>query len=201
MSSPVSTPSLLLSPADLSLLANRTPVNVRVLDVRTPGEFQSAHIRGAYNVPLDTLGEHSAEISSNVQSAVVLVCQSGGRAHKAEQALRHAGMTNLHVLEGGMNAWRAAGLPIAVVKHRLSLERQVRIVAGFLAATGGLLGFFVNPAFALLPALIGSGLAVAGITDWCWMGLLLSRMPHNRASCDVPAMVRALSSAGTPTAS
>ena len=195
------TPSLLLSPADLSLLANRTPVNVRVLDVRTPGEFESAHIRGAYNVPLDTLGEHAAEISSSVQSPVVLVCQSGGRAHKAEQALREAGMVNLHVLEGGMNAWRAAGLPVAVVRRRLSLERQVRIVAGSLAATGGLLGFFVNPAFALLPAFIGSGLVFAGVTDWCGMGLLLSRLPHNRASCDVPAMVRALSSARTPAAS
>lgn len=194
-------PPLLLSPADLSLLASRIPPTVRILDVRTAGEFETAHIRGAYNVPLDTLSEHAGEISSSVQSPVVLVCQSGGRAHKAEHALREAGMTNLHVLEGGMSGWRAAGLPTNGGKPRLSLERQVRIVAGALAAAGGLLGFFVNPAFALIPAFIGSGLVFAGVTDWCGMALVLSRLPYNRAACDVPAMVRALAAGRTPAAS
>ena len=188
----------LLKPSDLAALTSSRP-DVRVLDVRTPGEFESVHIRGAYNVPLDTLSEHSAEISG-VSAPVILVCQSGGRARRAEAALKAAGMANLHVLEGGMNAWVGGGFPVGGGKRRLSLERQVRIVAGTLAATGGLLGFFVNPAFALIPAFVGSGLAFAGVTDICGMGLLLARLPYNRASCDVPAMVRALASGSAPAA-
>ena len=188
----------LLTPSALAALTASRP-DVRVLDVRTPGEFESVHIRGAYNVPLDTLSEHSAEISG-VSAPVILVCQSGGRARKAEQALKAAGMANLHVLEGGMNAWVGAGLPVGGGKRRLSLERQVRIVAGTLAATGGILGFLVNPAFALIPAVVGSGLVFAGVTDKCGMALVLSRLPYNRASCDVPAMVKALASGRAPAA-
>jgi len=189
----------LLTPAQLSILSVSRS-DTRILDVRTPGEFESSHIRGAYNVPLDTLGEHSAEVSSGVTAPVVLVCQSGGRARKAEQALREAGMENLHVLEGGMNAWVAAGMPVGGRAQRISLDRQVRIVAGALAATGGLLAYFVNPAFAFLPAFVGSGLVFAGATDRCGMALVLSRLPYNRASCDVPAMIKALT-AGRPSAS
>ena len=190
----------LILPPDLARLRAEYP-NTRLLDVRTPGEFDSQHIDGAYNVPLDTLGEHGAEIRG-VTDPVVLVCRSGQRARKAEAALRATGMSNLHVLDGGMAAWIAAGQPMREGKRRMSLERQVRIAAGALAATGGILGVFVNPLFAVLPALVGSGLVFSGVTDTCAMGTLLALLPHNRpASCDVPAMVRALTTGGPPIAS
>lgn len=102
-------------------------------------------------------------------------------------------MPNLHVLDGGMNAWIQAGLPVERGPKRISLERQVRIVAGSLAAAGGILALAVNPLFALLPAFVGSGLVFAGVTDTCGMAMLLSRLPYNRpATCDVSAMVEAL---------
>jgi rhodanese-related sulfurtransferase len=196
---PVTVKPLLL-PADLARLRADFP-NTRLLDVRTPGEFDSQHIDGAYNVPLDTLGEHGAEIR-RVTDPVVLVCRSGQRARKAEEALRATGMSNLHVLDGGMAAWIAAGQPVRDGTRRMSLERQVRIAAGALAATGGILGVFVNPLFAVLPALVGSGLVFSGVTDTCALGTVLALLPHNRpASCDVPAMVRALTSGATPLAS
>lgn len=182
------------------LLGSRA--DVRLLDVRTPGEFESVHIRGAYNVPLDTLGEHAAEIRARVEAPVVLVCQSGARARRAEEALRGSGMPNLHVLDGGVNGWVAAGRPVQRGRERISLERQVRIVAGALAATGALLALAVNPLFALLPAFVGSGLVFAGVTDTCAMAMLLARLPYNRpASCDVDTMVRALTSGAAPAAS
>ena len=188
---PFSTP-LLLQPAELVRLRDRNP-NTKLLDVRTPAEFEGQHIVGAYNVPLDTLGEHGAEIRASVTDPVVLVCRSGQRARKAEEALRSTGMANLHVLDGGMAAWVAAGQPVREGAPRMSLERQVRIAAGALSAVGGFLALFAHPLFAMLPALVGSGLVFAGITDTCAMGMLLGRLPHNRpASCDVPAMVRAL---------
>lgn len=192
------TTSRLLSPLDLVALSQERP-DTRLLDVRTPGEFEAEHIAGAYNVPLDTLAEHGPEIRAGVDAPVVLVCRSGQRARRAEEALASAGMQNLYVLEGGMAAWSAAGRPVRRGEPRMSLERQVRIVAGALAATGGFLALFVNPLFALLPAFVGSGLVFAGVTDTCTMGMLLARLPYNRpAGCDVPAMVRALASGDDP---
>ena len=180
-----------------SLLAERTVT--RVLDVRTPGEFEAEHIAGAYNVPLDTLGEHGNEIRTTVTGDVVLVCRSGQRARKAEEALAAAGMERLYVLEGGMTSWIAAGQAVNRGTARISLERQVRIAAGALAATGGFLALFVHPLFAALPAFVGSGLVFAGVTDTCAMGMMIAKLPYNRpASCDVAAMVRALSTGAVP---
>jgi len=76
---------------------------VRVLDVRSGGEFESAHIPGSYNVPLDTLVEHVGEFVL-VEDPVVLVCQSGSRAGQARERLAAEGKSMLHILDGGMNA-------------------------------------------------------------------------------------------------
>ena len=187
----------LLTPDDLAALLRARPA-IRVLDVRTAGEHAGAHMHGAYNVPLDTLSEHAGEIRASVAEPVVLVCQSGQRARKAEEALAAAGMANLHVLEGGMNGWAAAGHPVLHGRKRVSLERQVRIAAGALAAAGGALALAVNPLFALIPTFVGSGLLFAGVTDTCGMAMLLAKLPYNRAgTCDVGAMVRALARGDT----
>jgi len=187
-----------IRPDELEALLRERP-DVRLLDVRTPGEHEAVHIRGAYNVPLDTLGEHGPEIRAHVEEPVVLICQSGQRARKAEEALRAAGMPNLHVLDGGVNGWVSAGKPVVRGAARLSLERQVRIAAGSLAAIGGILALAVYPLFALLPAFVGSGLVFAGVTDTCGMAMLLSKLPFNRpATCDVGAMVRALKTGAPP---
>ena len=183
-----------INSAELAELLTARP-DVRVLDVRTPAEHESVHIAGSYNVPVDELAEHRVELRAAVSGPVVLVCQSGTRARRAEELLRDAGMAHLHVLDGGMNGWLAQGLPVRRGTKRMSLERQVRIVAGGLAATGALLALVVNPLFALLPAFVGSGLVFAGVTDRCGMALVLARLPYNRgATCDVPRMIRALSS-------
>ena len=187
-----------VGPGELEKLLRERP-DVRVLDVRTPGEYEAVHIAGAYNVPLDTLGEHAADIRAHVDEPVVLVCQSGARARRAEEALKAAGLPQLHVLDGGVNGWVAAGRPVRRGAARISLERQVRIAAGALAATGGFLALLVNPLFAALPAFVGSGLVFAGVTDTCAMGMLLAKLRYNRpASCDVDAMVRALKTGAAP---
>lgn len=197
MMAPV-TMGAILKAEELEELLQSRP-DVRLLDVRTPGEFESIHIAGAYNVPLDTLGEHAEEIRATVNEPVVLVCQSGARARRAEEALKECSMRNLHVLDGGMNGWVAAGHPVNRGKSRLTLERQVRIATGALAAVGGLLALTINPLWAALPTFVGSGLVFAGITDTCAMGMLLAKLPYNRvASCDVPAMVAALQTGSRP---
>jgi rhodanese-related sulfurtransferase len=180
----------------------RERADVRLLDVRTPGEYESVHIRGSYNVPLDTLGEHGDEIRATVEEPVVLLCQSGNRSRQAEAALQECTMRNVHVLEGGMAGWLAAGLPVVRGRQRLSLERQVRIAAGSLAALGAVLALVLNPLFALVPAFVGSGLVFAGVADTCGMAMVLSRLPYNRpAKCDVPGMVAALKAGSSPVGS
>ena len=114
-------------------------------------------------------------------------------------------MGHVHVLDGGLRAWIDAGLPVNRGVQPMSLERQVRIGAGALAATGAVLALLVSPLFAVIPAFVGTGLVVAGVTDTCGMGTLLAKLPYNRAStCDVTAVIRALregqpADAGAPT--
>ena len=165
---------------------------VRVLDVRTVSEFENAHIAGAYNVPLHQLPEHTAELRHAGDGLVVLVCQSGGRAAKAEALLRDAGLPNARVLEGGMNAWLGDRLPTTRIRKRVSLERQVRMAAGAMVALGSLAALTVSSLWAMLPLAVGSGLVFAGATDTCAMGMLLAKLPYNRStvSCDTEAIVR-----------
>lgn len=167
----------------------------RLLDVRSPAEFETAHIPGSYNVPLHLLREHRDEISRHL-GQVVLVCRSGNRAAQAEQVLAEAGMTNLHLLDGGILAWRDAGAPLNQGRARWDLERQVRLTAGLLVLAG-VLGGLVVPGLEWFAAAVGAGLAVAALTNTCLMGTLLSKLPFNRAAgCDIDAVVRQLTETG-----
>ncbi|MQS07753.1 rhodanese-like domain-containing protein [Streptomyces alkaliphilus] len=151
----------------------------RLLDVRSPAEFEAAHIPGSHNVPLDTLREHCEELATYLDDDVVLVCRSGQRAGRAGEALAGAGLPGLPVLTGGVSAWERTGAPVNRGRERWDIERQVRLVAGSLVLTGAVTSFLV-PGAQLLSAFVGGGLAVAAITNTCAMGVLLSRMPWNR---------------------
>jgi rhodanese-related sulfurtransferase len=165
----------------------------RVLDVRTPAEFETAHIPGAYNVPLDTLREHRGELRRHLDEDVVLVCRSGARAAQAEQALSEAGLPGLRVLDGGMLSWQASGAPVNRGRQTWELERQVRLVAGSVVAASVLASAAV-PRLKWVAGAIGTGLTVAAVTDTCAMGMALAKMPWNRTadSCDVDEIVAAL---------
>ncbi|WP_416986183.1 rhodanese-like domain-containing protein [Streptomyces sp. T028] len=164
----------------------------RLLDVRTTGEFRTAHIPGSYNVPLDTLREHRAELRHHLDEDVILICRSGARATQAEQALAEAGLPNLRVLDGGVMAWETAGGPLTRGPERWDLERQVRLVAGTLVMVTGVAGLFV-PGLHLIGTAVGAGLAVAALTNTCAMGMLLSKLPYNRGPrTDLDTIVAAL---------
>ncbi|MGQ4383517.1 rhodanese-like domain-containing protein [Streptomyces sp. SAS_270] len=184
-----------LGPADLRDLT-RSGEGPRLLDVRTPGEFRTAHIPGSYNVPLDTLREHRAELRHHLDEDVILICRSGIRAAQAEQALAEAGLPNLRVLDGGVMAWETAGGPLTRGPDRWDLERQVRLVAGALVLVTGVAGVFV-PGVHLIGTAVGAGLAGAALTNTCAMGVLLSKLPYNRGPrTDLDTVVAALR--GTP---
>lgn len=171
-------------------LSSATPP--RILDVRTPGEFETAHIAGAYNVPLDLLREHRGEIVTHLDEDVILVCRSGQRAAQAEETLRNAGLPNVHILEGGIAAWEAKGFAVNRGAQRWDLERQVRLVAGSIVLTS-ILGSIAAPKLKWLAAGVGGGLTFAALSNTCAMGMLLSRLPFNRgAGCDAQTVVSQL---------
>ncbi|WP_037857979.1 rhodanese-like domain-containing protein [Streptomyces sp. NRRL F-5065] len=167
----------------------------RVLDVRSPLEFEEAHIPGSHNVPLPLLREHREEFTRHLDSDVVLVCRSGQRAGQAERALAEAGLPGLAVLSGGMTAWERSGAPTKYGQERWDMERQIRLVAGFLVLVGAL-GSFVVPGLQALSAFVGAGLAFAAVSNTCAMGMLLSRMPWNRVPSVDPREAVAQLSAG-----
>ena len=181
----------ILNAADLrGMLDSANPP--RILDVRTPGEFEGVHIAGAYNVPLDLLREHRAEIRNHLDDHVVLVCRSGQRAAQAEQTLHDTGLTNVHILDGGMNSWEANGYSVKRGSQRWDLERQVRLVAGSIVALSILASIFV-PGFKWVALFIGSGLVFAAVSNTCMMGMMLAKLPYNRgATCDAQSIVAQL---------
>ncbi|MEU4371588.1 rhodanese-like domain-containing protein [Micromonospora chersina] len=173
--------------------AGRAP---RLLDVRTPAEFETSHIPGSYNVPLDLLKEHREELRNHLDEDVVLVCRSGARATQAERALAGAGLPNLKVLDGGIMAWQAANAPIKRGAPRWDLERQVRLVAGSIVLASVLGSVFV-PQLKWVAGFIGAGLTFAALTNTCAMGMMLGKLPYNRgASCDLDTIVGQLRETG-----
>lgn len=155
-----------------------------VIDVRTPAEFREVHASCAKNIPLDTLDPHVTIEHAGVKDdeTIYMICHSGSRSSNACQAFHRAGFDNVVSIEGGTKAWEDAGLPVVRGKKTISLERQVRIAAGFLTLAGAVLGFFVHPYFIGLSAFVGAGLMFAGITDTCGMAMILSKMPWNQVS-------------------
>lgn len=164
----------------------------RVLDVRTPAEFETVHIPGSYNVPLDTLREHREELGSHLEDEVVLVCRSGNRAEQAERLLGDVGLPQVRVLVGGMQAWERDNGPVRRGAGRWDIERQVRLVAGSIVATSVLVSAVV-PKAKWVAGGVGAGLTFAALTDTCAMGMALAKLPYNRgATCDLDSIVSQL---------
>jgi rhodanese-related sulfurtransferase len=155
---------------------------IELVDVRTPAEFRDAHVEFARNVPLDELDLESIGQAASGGQPVYLICRSGRRSLQACEKLQQAGLTSVVSVEGGTQAWDAAGLPIVRGASAMSLERQVRIAAGLLVVIGALLGYFVHPYLIALAAFVGAGLVYSGVTDRCGMAVLLVHMPWNQTS-------------------
>ena len=142
----------------------RDPDAVTVIDVRSPAEFETAHVAGSYNVPLTLLGEHADQLAARLDRQVVLVCASGVRAAEAQQRLAGVGADHVHVLDGGIGAYAAAGGEVVRGRARWPMERQVRLIAGSLVVAGVALGLRA-PKASLLAGGVGAGLTASALTD------------------------------------
>lgn len=152
----------------------------QVIDVREFSEFNSERLAEAQLMPLSNFEKHADEIDHT--KPVYLMCRSGNRAKNAAEKLASKGFTDIHVIEGGMVAWAGANLPIVKGESKVwSLERQVRFAAGLFVMTGVVLSVFVSPYLLLISAFVGAGLVFSALTDTCGMGMVLARMPWNKA--------------------
>ena len=148
-----------------------------LVDIRDADEHAREQIPGAVNVPLSRIGELAATGRS-----LVFHCRSGMRTAANADALERAARgAPCHLLEGGLDGWRKAGLETVLDRGQpLEIMRQVQLGAGGLVMLGVVLGFLAHPGFFGLAGFVGAGLMTAGATGWCGMALLLRAMPWNR---------------------
>ena len=169
-----------ISPTDLRDRIELHPESL-LIDVRTPAEFENLHASMATNLPLDQLNQEAIERLKQTETIepIYVICQSGTRAMQACNELARAGLEVCHV-DGGTVDWVIQELSVVRGRKSISLERQVRIAAGSLVFFATLLAFFIHPNWIWLSGMVGAGLAFAGITDTCAMGMLLAKMPWNQ---------------------
>ena len=150
------------------------------MDVREADEHARERIPGARNLPLSRL--EAAELAVHEGRPVLFHCRSGGRtAGHAGRLAAKAGLCEAYIVEGGLDAWKRAGLPVAEDSRQpLELMRQVQIAAGSMVVLGVVLGALVAPGFYALAGFVGAGLVFAGITGTCGLARVLRLMPWNR---------------------
>jgi rhodanese-related sulfurtransferase len=111
----------------------------------------------------------------------VFHCRTGNRTAANAGVLRAKDCPEAYALAGGLEAWKAAGLPTEIDRRApIELFRQVQIAAGSLILIGLLLAALVSPWFVALSAFVGGGLIFAGVTGTCGMARLLGIMPWNQ---------------------
>jgi len=153
-----------------------------LVDIREADEHARDRIVGARHLPLSKLDE--ADFAVHAGRPVVFHCKSGmrTRANSPRLAAKLGEGCEAYIVEGGLDAWKKAGLPVAADRRQpIELQRQVQIGAGSLAFFGTLLGLLVSPWFFAVPLFVGAGLMNAGITGFCGMARVLAHMPWNRA--------------------
>ena len=98
-----------VSPADAVQLINRE--KAVLIDVSEPAEYAAGHAAGSRSVPLGKLAATS-DLPKNKTLPLVVVCATGARSGRAVSTLKGMGFDNARALAGGLEAWRAANLPV-----------------------------------------------------------------------------------------
>jgi rhodanese-related sulfurtransferase len=158
----------------------KTASGAQCLDVREPAEYAQARLE---NFDLCSLSGLSRNTVTKFEPSrtTYLLCRSGSRACQAAGRLEKMGFSDVRVIEGGINAFEAAGKTvIRGISKVWGLERQVRFTAGFLVLLGIVLSLTVYQQAIYLSLLVSAGLIFSAVTDTCGMGMLLARMPWNR---------------------
>jgi len=158
----------------------------KLLDVRRTDEYQAIRIEPSLNIPIDTLVSQIERLKG--ETPWIVSCRSGTRAAQAAELLLSLGMQNISIANESLNGWLKHGYPVVKETVPISIERQVRFIAGALVLAGSLPGILVSHWFLVIPIFVGSGLVFAGLTDNCMMGQLLMKLPYNRKAATKATM-------------
>lgn len=90
--------------------------NAVLLDVREGAELEAGKLPNAVHVPLSQLKDRVGELAKYSSRPVIVYCARGQRSRGAAGALAKAGIANIYQLQGGLKAWKDAGLPVESVK-------------------------------------------------------------------------------------
>jgi|AntAceMinimDraft_13_1070369.scaffolds.fasta_scaffold05480_3 rhodanese-related sulfurtransferase len=161
------------------LEAEKNNDSIDFINVCEPAEYKEKHITGVRSVPLGTLESHLDEFFG--KQTVYVHCRSGNRGKQAIEKMQAAGVTaELVNVEGGITAWDEAGHPTNSFTSRMPLMRQVLLAAGLLILFGVIAAHTISESFRYLVIFVGAGLTFSGLTGWCGMAMLLSKMPWNK---------------------
>jgi len=150
-----------------------------LVDIREPGEWARARISGARLAPLSALDR--ADLAGERDKAAIFHCQSGNRTASNAARLAAAGFAESYALDGGLDGWARAGLPVEVDRSQpIEVSRQVQITIGSMVLLGVVLALTVSPWFALVSGFFGAGLVFAGVTGFCGLAEVMARLPWNR---------------------
>ena len=154
-----------------------------LVDIRERDEHAREKIAGARHHAVSALDrDHPAQPGDTI---LVFHCKSGARTRQNAARIASACPADIetYILDGGIDAWKKAGLPVVVDRSQpISIMRQVQIGAGSLVLLGAILGATIAPGFYTLSAFVGAGLVFAGLSGFCGMARVLELMPWNRTS-------------------
>jgi len=161
------------------LEAEKNNDSVDFINVCEPAEYKEKHIPGVRSTPLGTLESRVSEFTD--KKTVYVHCRSGKRGQQAIAKLQAAGVTaELVNVEGGIIAWDEAGHPTNSLSNKMPLMQQVLLAAGLLILIGFIGAHTIHESLRFIIPFVGAGLTFSGLTGWCGMAMLLSKMPWNK---------------------
>jgi rhodanese-related sulfurtransferase len=151
-----------------------------LVDIREADEHAREYIPGARHHALTLIDRESPARGGD--DVLIFHCRSGARTKgNAPKLAAAAPACEAYILDGGLDAWKKAGLPVTLDRSQpIDIMRQVQIVAGSLVLIGVVLGALISPGFYVLSGFVGAGLLFAGASGFCGMARLLALMPWNR---------------------
>lgn len=157
-----------------------------LIDVRDPASFRAGHIRGSVSLPSGQINRERvvAELgpAAGNSEPLYLVSGTGRMAERAALRLRHQGLSEALILDGGIRAWRAGGLPVAYHERRFTLLQQMNLIVGIALLVLLAKAVLLHPVFYLLSGVVGIALVATAFGDHRQVRRLLQDLPWNRRS-------------------
>ena len=161
--------------------------NEVLIDVREPEEFSNERIPGSINAPLSSWDRCGPMLAKSIGNhPIKFICGSGGRASIAAEKWETFFATKppqIKIQDGGMRGWKSHGGVVEGSGKSVDwgIFRQVQAIVGPVILLSSIAAMTFNPRWAILSAMFGFGLSIAGYTGFCGMAIVLAKMPWNKA--------------------